>query len=181
MPARSDPGLATELRSVADNATSAAVALLSVIALVVLAYGLARAIIRNRRPQIVVADMASSDTGELSQVVRQRIGSQINDQRSQVARIGRAILLPASRELDIRLSEVERIQHAATDSVSAVLSTLRAFAPQSADRFINVFALILPPPRGISVSVTVIRRGTAAAPRLGASAELTGCSRCSNL
>jgi hypothetical protein len=179
MPPRGGLGLATGLRSVADNATSVAVAVLSVIAVVVLAYALGRAIVRNRRPQIVVTDVASSEGRELaeapalSQVVRRYVRGQIDDQRSQVARIGRSILLPASRALDIRLSEVERIQHAATDSVSAVLSTLRAVAPESADRFINVFALILPPPRGISVNVTVIRRGTAAAPRLGASAELS--------
>jgi hypothetical protein len=178
MQPRSDLGLATELRSVADSATSAAVAVLSVIAVVVLAYAMARAIVRNRRPQIVVADIACSEgedlveASALSQVVRRRIWGQINDQRSQVERIGRSILLPASRELDIRLREVERIQHAATDSVSAVLSTLRAVAPESADRFINVFAPILPPPRGISVNVMLIRRGTATAPRLGASAEL---------
>jgi hypothetical protein len=178
MPPRGDLGLATGLRSVADSATSAAVAVLTVIAVVVLAYGLGRAIIRNRRPQIVVADIACSGNAELaeasalSQVVRRCIRGQIDDQRSQVARIGQSILLPASRALDIRLSEVERIQHAATDSVSAVLSTLRAVAPGSADRFINMFALILPPPRGITVNVAVIRRGTAAAPRLGACAEL---------
>jgi hypothetical protein len=177
MPPRSDPWVAAGLRSVTDGATSAAVAVLSVIAVVVLAYGLGRAIIRNRRPQIVVANIASSQSGELaeapamSQVVRRYIWGQINDQRSQVARIGKSILLPASRQLDIRLSEVERIQNAATDSISAVLSTLRAVAPESADRFINVFALILPPPRGISVNVTVLKRGTAA-PRLGVSAEL---------
>ena len=179
MAPRGEIVLAAGLRSVADNATSAAVALLAALAVIAVGYGLARAIAMNRRPQIIVADLASpSDCAELagipllSQVARRDVRRQINDQRSQLERIGKSILLPASRELDIRVSEAERIQHAASDSITAVLSTLQGVVPDPAGRFINLFSLILPPPFGIRVSMTVIRRG-AAAPRLGVSVEVS--------
>lgn len=171
--------LATGLRSVADNATSAAVALLAAFAVIAVGYGFIRAVAMNRRPQIIVADLVSpsgcaelAEIPTLSQVARRLVRHQINDQRTEVTRIGKSILLPASRELDIRVSEAERMQHAARDSITAVLSTLQGVVPEPAARFINLFSLILPPPFGISVSMTVIRRG-ATAPRLGISVEVS--------
>lgn len=178
MTPRSELLLATGLRSVADNATSAAVALLAALAVIAVGYGLARAIAMNRRPQIIMADLASptgcaelAGVPMLSQVARLRLRQQINDQRSQMERIGQTILA-ATRELNIRVSEAERMQHAATDSITAVLSTLQGVVPDPAGRFINLFSMILPPPFGVSVSMTVIQRG-ATASRLGISVEVS--------
>jgi hypothetical protein len=156
-----------------------AIALLSVIAVIVVAYVLARAIAMNRHPQVVVADLVSSDScpefaevPALSQVARRHVRRQIGDQRSQVARIVKSILLPAAKELEVRFGEAERMQNAASDSITAVLSALRSVVPGPADSFISLFALVLPPPRGISVSMTAIRRGETAQ-RLGISAEVS--------
>lgn len=81
------------LRGLADNTTSAVIALLSLIAVVVLGYGLVRAIIMNRRPQIVVADLVApsgaaelAEAATLSAVLRQYVQRQINDQRAQIGR-----------------------------------------------------------------------------------------------
>jgi hypothetical protein len=170
--------LAIGLRGAADNATSAAVALLAAFAVIAVGYGLARAIAMNRRPQIIVADLAApsscpelAEIPLLSQIARRHVRHQINDQRSQVERIGESILQPASKELDVRVSEAERMQRAASDSITAVLATLQGVVPEPASRFINLFSLILPPPFGISVSTTVIRRA-ATTPRLGISVEV---------
>src|SRR6266567_2318257 len=81
------------LRDVADNATSAVIALLSLAAVVVLGYRLIRAVLMNRRAQIVVADLAvpsgSTDMAEvilLSSAVRRCVERHVNDQREQTAR-----------------------------------------------------------------------------------------------
>ncbi len=170
------------LRGIADDTTSTVIALLLLIAVVVLGYGLARAIVMNRRPQIVVADLVApsgcpelADAAVLSSVVRQYVQRQINDQRSQITRIGTEILSPASRELELQLDDAaveRRIQRAASDSIATLLAALRAVAPDTADRFLGLFSVILPPPRGVSVGVALIQRGTGAAPRIGASVEI---------
>jgi hypothetical protein len=151
------------LRGVADNITSAVVALLLLIAVVVLGYGLVRAIVMHRRPQIIVADLvAAAGSAELaeavmlSSVVRQYVLRQINDQRAQITRIGKEILSPASSELELRMDDavVDQVQRAARDSIGTLMAALRAMAPDAADRFLGLFTVILPPPRGASVSVT---------------------------
>jgi hypothetical protein len=169
------------LRGVADNTTSTIVALLLLIAVVVLVYGLIRAIVMNRRPQIIVADLTApagnaelAEAVTLSSVVRQYAQRQINDQRAQITRIGTEILAPASRELELRMDDaaVDQIQHAARDSIGTLLAALRAVAPDSADRFLGLFTVILPPPRGVSVGVALLQRGAGAAPRVGVSVEI---------
>ena len=169
------------LRGVADNTTSTVVALLLLIAVVVLGYGLVRAIVMNRRPQIILSNLAvpsgNAELAEvvtLSSVVRQYVQRQINDQRAQITRIGKEILAPASRELELQLDEaaVDQIQHAARDSIGTLLAALRAVAPDAADRFLGLFTAILPPPRGVSVDVSLLQRGVGASSRVGASVEM---------
>ena len=177
-----EPWMAADgLRGLADNTTSAVIALLSLIAVVVLGYGLVRAIIMNRRPQIVVTDLVApsgaaelAEAATLSSVLRQYVQRQINDQRAQITRIGKDIIAPASRELELKVDDaaVDQIQHAASDSIATLQAALRAVAPDTADRFLGLFSAILPPPRGVSVSVGLIQRGTGAAQRVGASVEV---------
>ena len=52
---------AIDLKGVAESTTSTVVALLSLLAVAVLAYGFGRAVLLNRRPQIVVSDLAAPD------------------------------------------------------------------------------------------------------------------------
>jgi hypothetical protein len=171
----------SSLRAIADSATSAVVAVLLLIAIVVFGYGLVRALVLNRRTQIVVADLVVPDSSEqlaqtttLSSVERQYVQRQVNDQREQVIRIGRTILSQESKNLEPRLQDtaVEGIQRAATDSIATLSVALRAVTPDTADRFLALFSVILPPPRGISVSVMLLQRGSNAEPRLGAAVEL---------
>ncbi len=182
MPLRAVPWIASGgLRGVADSTTSTVVALLLLIAVVVLGYGLIRAIVMNRRPQIILADLVApagatelAEAVTLSSVVRQYVQRQINDQRVQIARIGKEILAPASRELELQLDEaaIDQVQHAARDSIGMLLVALRAMAPDTADRFLGLFTVILPPPRGVSVAVTLLQRGAGASQRVGASVEI---------
>jgi hypothetical protein len=169
------------LQGVADSTTSTAIALLSLAAVVVLGYGLIRAIVMNRRTQIVMADLTvpggAADLAEvilLSSAVRQCVERHVNDQREQTARVGETILSSASRELEPQLDAraVERIQRAANDSIATLSAALRAVSPDTADRFLGLFSAILPPPRGLSVTVALLHRGTAAVPRLGAAVEV---------
>ena len=169
------------LRGLADNTTSAVIAVLSLIAVVVLGYGLVRAIVMNRRPQIVVADLVApsgaaelAEAATLSSVLRQYVQRQINDQRAQITRIGKDIIAPAFRELELKVDDaaVDQIQRAASDSIATLQAALRAVAPDTADRFLGLFSAILPPPRGVSVGVGLIQRGTSAAQRMGASVEI---------
>jgi hypothetical protein len=182
MPLHAGPWTASgSLRGLADNTTSTVVALLLLIAVVVLGYGLVRAVVMNRRPQIILADLVApagstelTEAVTLSPVVRQYVQRQINDQRAQITRIGTEILAPASRELELQLDKaaVDRIQHAARDSIGTLLAALRAVAPDSADRFLGLFTVILPPPRGVSVGVALLQRGVGASQRVGASVEI---------
>jgi hypothetical protein len=182
MPLHVEPWIATgSLRSIADNTTSTVVALLLLTAVVVLGYGLVRAVVMNRRRQIILADLVApagstelTEAVTLSSVVRQYVQRQINDQRAQITRIGKEILTPASGELELQLDEaaVDQVQHAARDSIGTLLAALRAVAPDSADRFLGLFTVILPPPRGVSVSVGLLQRGVGASLRVGASVEI---------
>lgn len=182
MPLSTGPWIAADgLRGVADNTTSTVIALLSLLAVVVLCYGLIRAIVMNRRPQIVMADLTASssfaehaDAVVLSSVVRQYIQRQISDQRTQIVRIGKEILSPASKELELQLDDatVARVQQAASDSIGTLLAALRAVAPDAANRFVGLFSVILPPPRGVSVGVALIQRGASTALRIGVSVEV---------
>lgn len=169
------------LREVADNTTSTVVALLLLIAVVVLFYGLVRAIVMNRRPQIILTDLVApagnpelTEAVTLSSVVRQYVQRQISDQRAQITRIGKEILAPASGELELQLDDaaVDQVQHAARDSIGTLLAALRALVPDAADRFLGLFTVILPPPRGVSVGVTLLQRGAGASRRVGASVEI---------
>lgn len=169
------------LQELADNTTSTVIALLLLIAVVVLCYGLVRAIVVNRRTQIILADLVAptgnpelTEAVALSSVVRQYVQRQIGDQRAQITRIGKEILAPASKELELELDEatVDQVQHAARDSIGTLLAALRALAPDAADRFLGLFTVILPPPRGVSVTVTLLQRGTGTSRRMGASVEI---------
>jgi hypothetical protein len=178
----SEPWVAADgLRGLADNTTSAVIASLSLVAVVVLGYGLVRAIIMNRRHQIVVADLVApsgaaelAEAATLSAVLRQCVQSQIKDQRAQITRIEKDIITPASWELELKVDDaaVDQIQSAANDSTATLLAALRAVTPGTADRFLGLFSAILPPPRGASVSVGLIQRGANAAQRVGASVEV---------
>lgn len=135
----------------------------------------------NRRPQIVVSDLVApsgaaelAEAATLSSVLRQYVQRQINDQHAQITRIGKEIIAPASRELELKVdgAAVDQIQRAASDSIATLQAALRAVAPDTADRFLGLFSAILPPPRGLSVGVGLIQRGTGAAQRVGASVEV---------
>lgn len=172
------------LRSIANSTTSAVIALLSLIAVIVLSYGLIRAVVMNRRTQIVVADLVaaggSAELAEatmLSPVLRQCVERHVNDQREHIARI-ETILSLASLELEPKLDDaVERIQRAANDSIATLTAALRVVAPETADRFLGLFSVILPPPRGILVNVMLLQRGTSVAPRAGAAVEIVRLDR----
>jgi hypothetical protein len=182
MPLHAEPWMASGgLRGVADNATSTVVALLLLTAVVVLGYGLVRAIVMNRRRQIIVADLTApagstelADAVMLSSVARRYVQRQIDDQRAQITRIGTEILAPASTELELRMDDpvAAEVQDAARDSIGTLLAALRAVAPDSADRYLGLFTVILPPPRGVSVAIALLQRGTGAAQRVGASVEI---------
>jgi hypothetical protein len=170
------------VRDISANVTSTVIALLSLLAVGVLGYGLVRAIRVNRRTQIVVTDIVApsgyaelAEAAMLSSVARQYVQRQIRDQRSQIVRVGKEILFPASRELEPQLDDAavqHRIQSVASDSTDTLLKALRAMAPDTADRFLGLFSVILPPPRGVSVGMAMIRRGTAAARQLGISVDI---------
>ncbi len=71
MPPQTEPWMASgSLRGLADNTTSTVIALLLLMAVMVLGYGLVRAIVMNRRPQIIVADLvAPPGSEELAEAV----------------------------------------------------------------------------------------------------------------
>jgi hypothetical protein len=169
-----------DLRSIADNTTSTVIALLLLLAIGVLIYGLARAIVVNRRTQVVVADLVAPAEGELarsanlSPVLRQYVRRDIQDQRKQAQRVGEEILRDASPDLEpqLRKDAVDNIQRTVKDSVGALSAALRAVAPEQADRFLGLFSILLPPPRGMSVTVTLLERGSDNAPRPGTAVEV---------
>jgi hypothetical protein len=182
MPSYAGPPIAAgSLRGVADNTTSTVIALLLLIAVAVLGYGLIRAVVMNRRPQIILTDMVApagnaelAEAATLSSVVRQYVQRQIDDQQAQITRIGNNILTPAELELHLDSAAVDQIQHAARDSIGTLLAALKAVAPDSADRFLGLFTVILPPPRGVSVGVTLLQRGAGARQRVGVAVEIAG-------
>lgn len=172
---------ADDLQGIAKSTTSIVIALLSLLAVAVLVYGFIFAIVNNRRIQIVVADLVAPDSSaelteatQLSSVARQYVEHEVSDLSDQVIRIGRTMLIPASPDLEPRLDSgaVERVQRAAADSIATLSAALRAVAPDSADRFLGLFSVILPPPRGLSVTLVLLRRGTDAAPQMGAAVEV---------
>lgn len=174
---------AAGLQGVAEGTTSTVIAILSLLAVAVLIYGFCRAILINRRAQIVVTDLTApggstelAEAALLSPLLRRYVERHINDQRKQIDWVGKDILAPASRELEPQLDEgtVEHVQRSASNSIETLSAALRAVAPETADRFIGLFSSILPPPRGLSVAVVLLQRGTAAAPRLGAAVEIVG-------
>ncbi len=174
---------ASGLQGIAQSTTSTVIAILSLLAVAILVYGFGRAVMINRRPQIVVTDLVapggSADLAEaamLSSLLRQCVERHINDQRKQITRIGKEILAPASRELEPQLEKgtVEHVQRAASNSIETLSAALRAVAPETADRFLGLFSAILPPPRGLSVTVVLLQRGTVSAPRLGTAVEVVG-------
>jgi hypothetical protein len=151
------------------------------VAICVLIYGLVRAIVMNRRIQVVVEDLVGPiDSGEftraaqLSPVLRQYVRRDIQDQREQTARVGTTILRSASPDLEpqLRNGTFDNIQRTANDSITAVSAALRAMVPEQADRFLGLFSVLLPPPRGLSVTVTLLMRGTDLAPRRGAAVDV---------
>lgn len=169
------------LRDLADNTTTTIIALLSLIAIVVLGYGLVRAIAMNRRPQIILAELTApagnaelADAVTLSPVARQCVQRQISDQRAQITRIAKEVLAPASTELELRIDDavVDQVQRAARDSIGTLLAALRAMTPDTADRFLGLFSVILPPPRGVSVGLALMTRGKDATRRAGISVEI---------
>ena len=156
-----------------------------------LGYGFVRAIVMNRRPQIIVADLVvPTGCAELAEavmfspVVRQYVQRQIEDQRAQVRRIGRTMHFPATgepavqRDADVLVKQIidsiglTELRAVAYDSSAALLAALRGVAPDAADRFLGLFSVILPPPRGWSVSLALIQRGTAVGQRVGVSVEV---------
>lgn len=171
----------TNLGKVANTATSTVVALLLLIAICVLIYGLVRAIVMNRRSQAVVEDFVTpANSGELagaaqfSPVLRQYVRRDIQGQRKQIARVGDTILRAASPDLEPQLRDdaFDNIQRTANDSITAVSAALRALVPEQADRFVGLFSVLLPPSRGLSVTVTLLARGTDTAPRWGAAVDV---------
>jgi hypothetical protein len=175
--------LAAGLQGIAEGTTSTVIAILSLLAVAVLIYGFGRAVAINRRTQIVVNDLVApsgsaelTEAAMLSSLLRQCVERHIVDQREQIDRVGKRILAPASRELEPLLNQgtVEHIQRAANNSIEALSAALRAVAPETADRFLGLFSVILPPSRGLSVTVVLLQRGTVSAPRLGAAVEVVG-------
>jgi hypothetical protein len=171
------------LQGVAESTTSTVIAILSLLAVAILVYGFGRAVVINRRPQIVVTDIVAAggsaelpEAAMLSPLLRQCVERHINDQRKQIARVGDEILAPASRELEPQLDKgtVEYIQRAASNSIETLSAALRAVAPETAERFLGLFSAILPPPRGLSVAVVLLQRGSVTAPRLGTAVEVVG-------
>jgi hypothetical protein len=175
--------LASSLQGAAEGTTSTVIAILSLLAVAVLIYGFGRAVVINRRIQIVVNDLVApsgsaglAEAAMLSSLLRQCVQRNIKDLRDQIGKIGTDILIPASRELEPQLDEgsVEHIQRAADSSIEVLSAALRAVAPGTADRFLGLFSAILPPPRGLSVTVLLLQRGTVNAPRLGTAVEVVG-------
>lgn len=174
---------ASGLQGVAESTTSTVIAILSLLAVAIVVYGFARAVVINRRPQIVVTDLVApggsaelTEAAMLSPLLRQCVERHINDQRKQITRVGEEILAPASRELEPQLDKgtVERIQRAASNSIETLSAALRAVAPETAERFLGLFSAILPPSRGLSVGVVLLQRGSVTAPRLGTAVEVVG-------
>src|SRR3954447_1889199 len=100
------------LQGVAESTTSTVIAILSLLAVALLIYGFGRAVLINRRPQIVVTDLVApsgsaelAEAAMLSPLLRQCVERHINDQRKQIARVGKEILAPASRELEPQLDK----------------------------------------------------------------------------
>jgi hypothetical protein len=174
------------LREAAGSVTSAAVALLTLFASAALVYGLLRAVVLNRRVQVVVADLvASGDSAEfagiagLSSVARQRVEHNINDQHEQVLRISKRILSAASPDLEPQLNHgaITHVQRDANDSIAMLSAALRVVAPGKADPLAGLFSVVLPPPRGILVAVTLLHRGTELKPRIGAAVDVVSLDR----
>jgi hypothetical protein len=171
----------SDLHNIASNTTSIAIALLSLLAIAVLIYGFARAIVMNRRIQVVVTDLMTPAGSEelagstkLSPILRQYVKRDTQDQKERVAGVGKSILLSASPDLEPQLHEgaVENIQQTADDSIAAVSAALQAVTPENANRFLGLFSVLLPPPRGLRVTVTLLERGNNMTPRLGAAVDV---------
>lgn len=177
---------AIDLRGVANSTTSVVIALLSLIAVAVLGYGLLRALVLNRRNQVIVADVVTpgghdttAEISILSSVVRQRVEHNIGDQREQVVRIGKTILTSAfgRQKPQLNYDVVTHVQRDANDSIATLSAALRAVVPGKADPFAALFSAILPAPRGLLVTVTVLHRGSDAEPRLGAAVDVARLDR----
>ena len=172
----------SSLRELADNTTSAVVAFLSLTAAAVLLYGLLHAIILNRRTQVIVSDIvAPNDSTKfaemlaLSSIARQGVEHSINDQRAHVIRISKMILPPtASRGLKPQFNSgtIMHVRRDANDSIAKLSAALRAIAPGKADPFTGLFSVVLPPPRGFLVTITLLLRGTDTEPRLGTAVDV---------
>ena len=174
---------ASGLQGVAQGTTSTVIAILSLLAVAVLIYGFCRAVLNNRQAQIVVTDLTApggsaelAEAALLSPILRRCVERHIYDQRRQIDWAGEGILARASPELEPQVDKdsVEHVQRSASNSIETLSAALRAVAPDTADRFIGLFSSILPPPRGLSVAVVLLQRGTASAPRLGAAVEIVG-------
>src|SRR5260370_3274605 len=108
--------MAITVRTAADNTIAILIALLSLVAILVLLFGIAQAITKNRKGQIVVADLVAPDgsvlfteASALSSVMRQCVKRHIIDQRQQADRVSNFVFSPASLELVLR-QEITHIQ-----------------------------------------------------------------------
>jgi hypothetical protein len=174
------------LREEADSATSAAVALLTLFACAALVYGLLHALVLNRRIQVVVTDLAvPGDPAEfagvsaLSSVARQQVEHDIHDQYEQVQRISKTILSAAPPELKPQFNHdaIMHVRRDANDSIATLSAALRAVVPGKADPLATLFSAVLPPPRGLLVTIMLLHRGTELTPRLGAAVDIVSLDR----
>jgi hypothetical protein len=170
--------MAITVRTAANNTIAVLIALLSLAAIIVLLFGIAQAITKNRKPQVVVADLVApggsvlfTEAPALSSLLRQCVKRHVIYQRQQAERVGNEIFSPASLELGLK-QEINDVQNAIEDSTTTLAIALRAISPDKADPFTALFAIILPPPRGYLITPMLLHRGDDTQPRVGITIEI---------
>lgn len=165
------------LADFAESSITVIVALILLIAIALVVFGLARAVHDRLRPQLVITDLTAVDdfpaaaTAGLSAQLRHRVrremyGRDAPNASSLVATVGGDIdstlveLVGVQRDdlqrlQDAMLAEpVRRLLRSSPDDLAPVAGGLRAIAPDRADGLLGALAAALPRQRGTLVQVT---------------------------
>jgi hypothetical protein len=176
-----------DLPAFADATTKAMVAGLTVLAVVVVVVGLAKAVYQRRRQQLVITDIAAlgaaaggpqADAVNLSPWLRQRVRYALVEQRRDVDWILGENLLGRDIELGrlpVRLARQEiadQITSATVDALATVTSGLKAVAPKEAEGLLGALASALPAARGYLVHTMSVGRQHPDGTQLGLAIEV---------
>jgi hypothetical protein len=176
---------AFNLSSAAETVTKTMIAVLTLIAAVLVVWGLMRAWAARRRPQVVIEDIVPAEaipsskapglSAQLREAIRQALAQAAKDAPYAVAEtLNKDVeggLLRASGGVQVA-TITGGLRTTTEDSLDVLATGLRAVASNQADGLLAMLSSALPAQRGWTVRVFPVSRGTESPTEVGLIAEL---------